>query len=295
MFFSANDTTAGGMTWGPLVIHNDVTVPPASFRTVGGVTLFGSGKPLVIFRSDLSTSIGHMLWIPGNNDPRVPNPLVAFLHQADSGVAVSPLTETRMANVMAALASAGYILVSSDNGPGITGGGTQDKFSNQASLDDYAAAITYARKNANTGPLFLIGPSQGSFVAQNLLSHRGVGGIAAVATISGGSDLLLSEQSDYGPRVRAAYGAVDTADFQIKVIGYNPAGNQGSAFRGVPQRFYVGESDVVSPPSVTITPFADKIDDYAPEAAIVSVPGVGHLDPALYQGNDMVSFFKRYE
>ena len=82
----------------------------------------------------------HMLHIPGDNDARVPAPLVGFLHQSLSGLASSIYTESRMANVLSALEGAGYMVVASDNGPNATtAGGTQDKYGNQAGLDDYAS------------------------------------------------------------------------------------------------------------------------------------------------------------
>ena len=294
LFFSANDTTAGGLNWGPLVVYNELALPPAAFRSVGGTTLFGTGKPLVMYRADPTTGIGHIVSIPGQLDSRAPAPFVLFAHQADTGVASSPWTESRMTNVMSALESAGYIFAASDNGPDITGGGTQDKFGNQSAQDDYAALATWVRQHFNTSSLVLLGPSEGGLTALNLLSKRALGGVTAAALISPATDMIAAEaDSAYQSRLRAAYGASDSADFATKVVGYNPMGEPGWKFRGIPLKFYVGSSDTTAPPAVHIAPFQTKVLPYAQEATVVTEP-VGHLDASLYQGSDLVTFFDTY-
>lgn len=294
IFLSANDTTAGGLNFGPLVIFNELAVPPAASRVVGSTTLFGTGLPLVFYRQDPTTGIGHIVTVPGTTDHRVPSPMVLFLHQATTGVASVPWTEARMANVLSALDTAGYILIASDNGPGIVGAGTQDKFGNAAGQADYVAAVSWARQHFNTGALFLLGPSQGSFFAQNLLAGRALGGIHAVATISGGSDLnKMANDPTYQAALLTAYGASSVSDFATKVVGFNPIDFPASQFRGVPQRFYVGTQDTTSVVADQVTPFITKIASYVPEAQVISA-NVGHLDASLYQGSDLVSFFEKY-
>jgi hypothetical protein len=294
IFVSANDTAGGGMTWGPLVIHEELAVPPLAKRMVGGVALFGTGKPLAFWRSDPTTNIGHMVHIPGDNDARMPTPVCLYLHQSLSGLASNIYTESRWANVLSALEGAGYIVAASDNGPDYTtGGGTQDSYGNQAGLDDEAALVSWVRGHQNTGALCLLAPSMGNFVAMNMLSQRVIGGIAAVAGISTGYDLYAGlSNPTYAAAMRTAYGAVDDADFYTKTALYDPARQAPWRFRGVPWRIYSGTTDTTAP-TATSQAWADKIAAYSPESAVVTATG-GHLADALYQGSDIVAFFNRY-
>jgi len=295
LFFSANDTAAGGLNWGPCVIYEELAVPPLAKRSVAGVNLFGSGRPLAHWWADPTTGIGRMLHIPGDNDARVPAPLVGFLHQSLSGLASSIYTESRMANVLSALEGAGYMVVASDNGPNATtAGGTQDKYGNQAGLDDYASMIKWVRTHQNTSGLNLIAPSMGNFFAMNLLQQRIVGGITAVAGISTGYDLVAGlSNPTYHDLLLAAYSAVDDADFVTKSLLYDPARTAPYRFRGVPWRLYAGDSDTTAPIANTQA-FANLILPYSPEATVVTSAGAGHLADALYQGSDMVAFFNKY-
>jgi hypothetical protein len=135
----------------------------------------------------------------------------------------------------------------------------------------------------------------GSYFVQNMLAQRKVGGIAAAATISGGSNLADGlANPTYTAPLLAAYSASDAADFAVKIRDYNPIGQPGLKFRGVPQRFYVGTTDTASPLATQVTPFVSKLIPHVPEAAVVSLP-VGHLDSSLYQGSDLVAFFNRYK
>lgn len=294
IFFSANDTVGGGLNWGPLIVYSELAIPPSTSWTVGGVALWGVDKPLSFYRADPSTGFGHIISIPGDSDSTNPSPVMLFLHQASTGVAVSPWSETRMTNVTAAMESAGFIIAASDNGPATTGGGTQDKFANQAGQNDYAALVDWIRQHFYTGSLVLLGPSQGSFFAQNLLMHKNVGDVAAVATISSGSDLIIMEQDlAYQAALRSAYGAVDTPSFIVAVTPFDPASQSGWRFRGVPQRFYVGTADTTAPPPVQVDPFVLKIAPYSVEESVVSL-AVGHLHDSLYQGSDLLTFYQKY-
>lgn len=294
IFMSANDTAAGGMNFGPVSIYSELAVPPSSAWTLNSYALYGAGKPLSFYRSDPITGFGHVISIPGDDDASAPSPIMLFMHQASTGVAITPWSETRMANVTNAMEGAGYIIVSSDNGPGITGGGTQDKFANQAGQDDYAALVDWTRQHFYTGSLVLLGPSQGSFFAQNFLLHKQLGDIAAVATISGGSNLIVMEQDvTYQAVLRAAYGASDTPSFIAAALPNDPLTKGGWRFRGVPQRFYIGTADTTAPPAVQTTPFVNKITPYSPEESVVSL-AVGHLDDSLYQGTDLLAFYQKY-
>ena len=64
LFFSANDTAAGGLNWGPCVIYEELAVPPLAKRSVAGVNLFGSGRPLAHWWADPTTGIGRMDGLP---------------------------------------------------------------------------------------------------------------------------------------------------------------------------------------------------------------------------------------
>lgn len=293
---SANDTAAGGLNWGPMVVHEELAVPPLAQRTVNGVSLFGAGKPLAFWRSDPTTNFGHMVHIPGDNDPRIPAPVCMFLHQSLSGLASNIYTEARMGNVLSALESAGYIVCSSDNGPSATSpGGTQDRFGNQIGLDDYAALATWVRGHQNTGALCLFAPSMGNFMAMGLLNQRILGGITAVAGISTGFDLYSGlSNPTYRQPLLDAYGAVDDADFLNKTALYDPARQPPWRFRGVPWKMYAGDADTTAPPATQTQVWATRIAPYSPESTVVIVPGAGHLADTLYQGSDVVAFFNRY-
>lgn len=297
VFFSANDTTQGGLTWGPAVIYDELAVPPSADRTVGGVNLFGAGNTLAHLREDPNTGIGHVVALPGDLDARVPAPTVLFMHQADTGTAFTPWTDSRMAGIIDSLSSGGYILISSDNGPATAAAGTEDKMGNSTGRADYVALVEWTRQHFNTEALMLLGPSQGGFFAQSLLANRDLGGVSAVATISGGTDMIAMEQdATYQQRLWDAYGATSTADFDAKVVAdrSDPMAFPGFAFRGVPQRFYVGDADTTCPPSTHTIPFQAKISAFCPESTIITVAGVGHLDASLYQASDLIAFFDTY-
>lgn len=294
IFMSASDTTGGGLNWGPTVIYSELAVPPSSAWTVGGIALWGANKPLSFYRADPTTGFGHIISVPGNDDAATPSPVMMFLHQASTGVAVAPWSETRMANVTAAMEGAGYIIIASDNGPGVFGGGTQDKFGNQVGQDDYVALADWTRQHFATGSLVLLGPSQGSFFIQNLLMNKKLGDIAAVATISGGSNLLVMEQDPaFQAALRSAYGVSDTPSFITAATPFSPMSQDGWRFRGVPQRFYVGTTDTTAVVAVQTTPFINKIAPYSVEESVVSL-AVGHLDDTLYQGSDLLAFYQKY-
>jgi hypothetical protein len=297
LYLAANDTTAGGMNFGPVVIHSDLAVPPLAARTVSGTALFSNTRPLVFFRADPATGFGHYVSIPGDNDPRVPAPVVLFCHQSLSATAppgMAPWMESRWANVLAALTAAGYIVATSDNGPALTAGGSQDRYGNQSGQDDYLALVEWVRQHAATGPLFLLGASMGAYFVHNLVGGRALGGIAAAATISGGTDLRLAlGNQPYRPRALAAYGAANDADVATKPEGFNPIDGPGPTFRGLPHRFYAGSTDTLAPPEATAEAMAAKVQPYGPEAGVVTV-ATGHLGDGLYQGSDLVAFFDRY-
>lgn len=291
---ASGDATASGVNWGPVVVHNELSVPPTSAWSPGSYALFGAGMPLVVMRADTSTGVGHMISVPGNVDPRIPVPLVLFAHQAGSGTSTTPWSDTRMANVISALDGAGYAVAASDNGPATTQGGTQDKYGNQAGMDDYAAAVNWARAHFPVGSLMLLGASQGTIFVQNLLQKRVLSGVAAAASISLATDLIAVEaDATFQSAIRTAYGATSSADFATKVAGFNPAAVPGAGFRGVPQKFYVGSNDATAPPATHVTAFVATLAPYVPEATVVSLP-VGHLDASLYQGSDLVTFFNKY-
>ncbi|WP_375490210.1 hypothetical protein [uncultured Jatrophihabitans sp.] len=300
---SVNDTTgpSTGMTWGPLFTTTELAPPPAASQAPGGASLLGATNPWT-FQRLTSGGIRHMIQVPGQYDPRVPAPVLLFLHQAQTGHADNPYVESRMANVTAALTAAGYIIASSDNGTSLTGGstttpstGNDDNYANQTGQDDYAALLEWVRQHFNTGAVFLLGPSLGGEFIQNILAARAIGGIAAAASICPSTDLNIinSLAGYYGP-LRAAYGAAsDGSDFASKIVGYNPIDHPDTAYRGVPQRFYVGSNDTTAPPAQHVTPLVARIAQYAPECAVTTL-AVGHLDATLYQGSDLVSFFGKY-
>lgn len=303
--FSNNDTTGTGILWGPVVQVTDLCPPPKSGYSPGSVTLFGSAHPFMFNRVDPVTGSRHIIYVPGSYDPRQPSPVVTFLHESVVGDAASPYQESKWANVLAAFDAAGYILVSSDNGTSTTGGGVtapstggDDNYGDQVGLNDYYALIAWTRQHFNTGAVFLLGASLGGEFVQNILAQRTVGGIAAVASISPSTDLdaVYALGSPYQQALLDAYGVTTQAQLDAYILAndLNPIKHTATQLRGVPQRFYIGTADTLTPEAVHITPMVAKLAGYVPECNVVEVASVGHVDPALYQGSDLVAFFGAY-
>lgn len=288
---TGNSTT--DLAFGPWIKVSDLVPPPLSQQTAAGTNLFGVNNPIIMGRID-ATGIRHVAAIPGNYDPRVPLPVVLFLHES-GGHAMKPWSQVAWANVLQALMAGGYGLLASDNGTSVTGGGNDDKWGNQAGQDDYAAAVEWYRTKFASGDICLYGPSMGGIFVQNILAKRQIGGIAAVAAVSPSAELILSAGDvTYGPGIRSAYGATDVLDMVEKSRGYNHVLHPALLLRGVPQRFYSGGSDSIAPPLYGVAPLLSRLTGFVPEVTEIVVPGVNHLDASLYQGSNVVTFFNTY-
>lgn len=283
---TSTDTT-GALSFGPIqTIIGDIQPPAlADQRTVNSKVLWGSSTPTVIHREN--DNLPGCRWafrLPSNYDPRVPAPVVAFLHQANSAGVYSPFVDARWAALAPALDAAGIILAVSDNGTTST---NWDKAGNQASLDDYAAMIAWARDNLNTGPLFLMSASGGGYPMWNLVAQRVVGNIAGVIGISSGADLIAaSNDSTYQAAIWAAYGATDANDFLTKSAGYRPMQHDARILRGVPTYLKVMTTDTVVPPAVHHTPMVQKLQALGANDVTTYVsPNSGHMPAELFSSD----------
>jgi len=295
IFITADDPLPGGMTFGPLVMYSEMAVPPLASRTVGGVQLFGTDKPLVFMRA-AANGYGQLIALPGDMDPTVQSPLVMYAHQSLTGEAFNLFDDTRWANVLSALHTAGYVICASDNGPSTAPGGTQDRYGNLDGLNDYATLISWARQLVSTGKLFLLGTSMGAYFVLNMIHRRQVGGIAAAAIISGSPNLRMGLQNaTYRTALLDAYAATSETDFAQKSSGFEPSLERSSKYRGLPMRFYEGTSDTtLGSLAQDIQPFVDRLAPLAPEVSLIT-GAVGHLDASLYKGSDLTSFFNVYK
>lgn len=296
LFISGSATAATETTIGPVSTVAELTTPVAAAnRVVAGTTLFGTGLPLMLLRNDPATAIRHIVQLPSTYDARVPSPLVIYMHGA-SEHGLTPWLSAKGLSVINALEAAGYIVASSDNGTSTAGGGAgfDDKFGNQAGCDDYAALAKYARRILNTSATFLWGVSMGGEFVENTLAQRAVGGIAAVASICPGLDLVAIETNPtYQAGIWTAYGAANHADFLIKIAGKNPIDLAASALRSIPQRFYVASDDALAPPATHAQPLVDRLTPLVPECQVITTTG-GHVATSTYQGANMLAFFETY-
>ncbi len=299
VIISNNDTT-NATYWGPLVIVSDIMPPPVAQQTINGTNLFGASNPIHFSRRDPVTGIRHVGMIPGTYDPRVPSPVVEVLHWALTATAATLYSDARWQGITAALLGAGYIIVTSDNGPATTPGGSQDNYGNQTGMDDYAALIEWVRQHFNTGPVMLLGASQGGLFAQNMLASRlpnAVGGIAAVASISPGTDLIpLAANATFTSAILAAWGVASQPALATLLAsnGLNPVSHTAAQARGVPQRFYVATDDTTTPQGTHIDPVVAALGASVPEAVVQTGFTGGHLAAGAFQPSDVLAFFNRY-
>lgn len=262
------------------------SMQPVRTKTVANVTVEGASDRDVFTRS--ATGDDWRIQIPANYDPRRPAPVCLYFHQSLSGNTVDhPYTDSREAHMIKALSDAGFILASAHDGG--------DRWGNQASQANYMALYEYVRSHYATGPVVFWGVSMGALPALNLIAGRTMPNIAAMAAIGPVADLdSLYANPTYTEAIKAAYGvAGDGSDYEAKTAGFNPIDRSGSAFRGVPMRFYTGPSDAIVPNASNATPFLAKVAPFAPEATNQIRSG-GHLDVSQYDGADMVAFFQRY-
>jgi hypothetical protein len=295
---SGSGTSASDYSIGGLWCANEITVPTqAAQRTVGGVTLFGT-VPVFWSRKDPSTGIRHLLQLPASYDPRVPAPVILFLHGATEHGMTPWTNATKHIPMRAAWDGAGYIIASTDNGTNINGtpatDATDNKYGNQAGIDDDVAVVTYIRQHAATGALFPWAVSMGGEALQRILSQRALGGIAAAVSICPGNDLVAVEQNaTYQAGIWSAWGATDHATFLAAVAGKNPIDLQGYALRGIPQKFYVASDDTTAPPATHVDPLRARVLLYAVECPISIVTG-GHVPIAAFQPSDGLAFTEKY-
>ena len=281
---------------GPIsTVRGDAYPERLADRAVGDKTLFGADKPLVINREDLSTSIRHFVSIPGEYDINNPPPIVLWLHGATMN-GLSPFNDAESASVYKALSKAGYIVVSSDNGTTEAGGsGTDaDKFGNQASMDDYIAAVEYVRSHwANNGQVFLFAESMGTMSALNLTAFRQLGGISGMVSINGMASIHhLYTDPTWGATIAAAYGVGSQAEWDAVMEDYDPGGHPGYRYRNLPIRWYSAQNDTVADPQAPYQ-FETRVGEWFDDLTVVSVNEV-HVGPLNYEPTQVVTLFDEY-
>jgi hypothetical protein len=274
---------SAGSGLGPFILSTG-TLQPTRTKTLASQTIEGAEFRIRNTSQD-AAGVQWLYALPKAYDPRKPSPVVLWAHQSLTGAAVDPWEESRVQPVTQALLDAGFIVAAVS---------TTDNYGNETETDLYLELYKHLRGNFNTGPLFWYGASMGALTMFNAISHREWPTPAAAAAVGGAYDLRdVYDLPAYTAAVQAAYGiAGDGSDYDAKTAGYDPILRDGSDFRGVPVRLYTSADDTVQPPAGSEA-FADLVEPYAPEAAVVYGSGA-HLDASQYQAADVVSFFTRY-
>jgi len=214
-----------------------------------------------------------------------PTPIVVYMHQASTGDADSPMTESRLYPVTDALDAAGYILLSADDGG--------DRWGNAASLTNYEAIVDWIRARVYCGPVFLLGCSGGAASMFNAIARRKMRGVIGAAGICPVVDLDLMEANpSFEASIRAAYSAADHSQYVTNSAGFNPAANGMDSYSRVAFRFYagIGGTDTLVPREQHVDVLNGQLE-LAGVTTSIETAGSGHLQVEQYQPADLVSFF----
>lgn len=286
-------TSTAEHSFGPLFFWKEIQPPFTEDRTIGGINLFGTGNPLALYRLNPSNNIRQAYKVPGDYDPRVPTPVVQFFHQANTGAATNPYTESRWADPVVKLETAGYALISSDNGIS----SFKDNVGNQLSLDDYTHAFQWFTERFNTECRFIVSASMGGYPMNSILNRRLVGGIHGVIGLSAGYDLTGIDGSDPALQTVAfnAYGASTTEQYNAAITNYNPKNYPAHTLRGVPFRLYYATNDTITVPAVHHEPLVAKLNALgASEVEVVNKGAVGHMGSVMYNGDEWIAFMNKH-
>lgn len=227
--------------------------------------------------------------LPKAMDGTVAHPICLYLHQASSGTRNTVWSETRARPVLEALDAAGYIVISADDGG--------DRWGNQASIDNYLAAVQWVRDNFYAGPLVLWAPSMGGTPAWNIVLRREAH-VRAIAAICPVCDTEEMYRSPFTTTLNAAYGVSNLSGLQAALAasgGYNPIDGNMVEFTGKGVKFWVGTgtSDTIVPEALHAVPMQAALAPYAAESDLIEI-GSGHLASSQYDATAIVALFDTY-
>lgn len=227
--------------------------------------------------------------LPKAMNGTVAHPICLYLHQASSGTRNTVRSETRARPVLEALDAAGYIVISADDGG--------DRWGNQASIDNYLAAVQWVRDNFYAGPLVLWAPSMGGTPAWNIVLRREAH-VRAIAAICPVCDTEEMYRSPFTTTLNSAYGVSNLSGLQAALAasgGYNPIDGNMVEFTGKGVKFWVGTgtSDTIVPEALHAVPMQAALAPYAAESDLVEI-GSGHLATSQYDATAIVALFDTY-
>src|ERR1044072_872430 len=212
--------------------------------------------------------------LPAVRDGMAAAPVAVFLHQATTGTRNSPMTESRWAALRQALMSAGYGLLSADDGG--------DRWGNPTSVANYRALLDWVAARVLVSKVFLIGCSMGGLPMLNIVSHKQAYPIGAAVGICPVCDLIaMRANPTFTASIDAAWGSSSEATLIANSAGYDPVTSDPYEFRRIPYLFNVGTSDTTVPPAQHADVFLPLIAGAALSTE-KNVVGVGHLQPEQY-------------
>lgn len=276
-------SSATGKYVNPIGYKKSLT--PLRIKSAGGVNIEGDTSQTVV--SD-SSGDRWRISIPPSLNGETQAPVCIFMHQANTGSADSPWSESRALPVLQALLAAGYIVVSADDGG--------DRWGNQDSVDNYNALTNWIMERALSAGVFIWGCSMGSMPMWNLVIQGSRTDVRALVGICPVCDLdEMESDTDFTASVRSAYGAADHAEYLVNSSGYNPMDEAPAGFDGIAVKFYVATpgTDSFVPRADHADLFQPIIDPVTPESSVITA-GLGHLQPEQYDAPGIVSFFNGY-
>lgn len=233
-----------------------------------------------VLRSTGTVSAGatrHRVALPANYDPSVGAPLVMFFHPY-SGDEMTPWTESNPRGVANALTAAGFIVAASV-------GSSQNDWGLQNKLDaDYNLWQYLYNRYAILKTAFYSESMGGLSGLLSVAANQ----IPAVAWVGSMAVCNLRAEYDgaYNSAIQFAYGlASDGSDYNTKTAGHDPALLSGSAFHGIPMRFYASPSDTNVPKTSNADVIYAKVSGNA-NTSNIAVTG-GHTDPSGFPATDI--------
>lgn len=272
----------GQSAWEPVTYSAELTTGKA--RTVSGRTVRGEA-PSVHYLGPADRSDNWRVQLPAKHDPRIPTPLVLWLHN-NSGTATNGAIDPRMKPLMDALSGAGYLVASAD--------ADGSAWANDGSRKKYVALFEYMRTRYAVSSVILLGVSMGGQVALNLLPRQEIPNVSAYVGV-GAVASLDNLWTSYASSIRPAFGiAADGSNYEAKTAGYRPEDRPGSDFRGIPMMLVHSAGDKTCSIE-SARELAAKVAPYAPEASVIESTGE-HLAAAQFTDaiKHAIPFMRRY-
>jgi hypothetical protein len=172
-----------------------------------------------------------------------------------------------------------------------------DRWGNQASINNYLAAVQWVRDNFYAGPLVIWAPSMGGTPAWNIVLRREAH-VRAIAAICPVCDIPQMYTGSFVTELNAAYGVSNLAGLEAALAasgGYNPLDGSMVEFTDKGVKFWVGTgtSDSTVPEANHAVPMRVAMLPYAAECSIVEI-GSGHLATSQYDPTGIVALFDTY-